>query len=446
MKKLIGALALAAMVATSAFAELSFGGWVRTLPTFVGSDGDGIKTSALTASWGGPFWTRFDATWTSDDGKAGAAIRLNADAGGVGLHDDVGIWLKPIDMIKIQIGGLDNFGGLRGDLCYGSWDWVRPFNWVVGDEGLTFDGPQNGQGLGLLVTPMDALKIAVTLPLANTIQRADHGFGNASVAAAYTIDGIGTIKAGFFGKYNIKAATAGAAAGYYTVKDGVETSLGGATADEWAKANAAVASGAADSWGYHKKAVDAADECKRYGKIEAAFDLTAVDRLFVTVGGSFTIAQSDWFKKAGMGNAKDGFNEMVKIGAGASYGITEAFKLSGSFAMLMFNGDVKNGTKSVDPVMQFGVGADYALSDVFGISGDVRMLLPNNDMDAVLSFLVGLNGQVTSNASLGIGFQGLVGLGKDSPNDKELNFPVVGARDKADKFAWCVPIKAQLSF
>ena len=162
MKKLIGALALAAMVAASAFAEVSFGGWVRTLPTYVGSNGEDIKTGALSASWGGPFWARFDSSWTSDDGKAGLNMRLNADKGGVGTHDDVGIWLKPIDQIYVQVGALWNFAGLRGDMCYGSWNWLRPTNcWLIEDEGLTFNpGSAHGkQGVGINIVSTDELSL-----------------------------------------------------------------------------------------------------------------------------------------------------------------------------------------------------------------------------------------------------------------------------------------------
>ena len=407
MKKLIGALALAAMVATSAFAEVSFGGWVRTLPTFVGSNGEDIKTGALSASWGGPFWARFDSSWASDDGKAGLNMRLNADAGGVGTHDDVGIWLKPIDMVTVQIGSLWNFAGLRGDFCYGSWNWLRPNTWIADDEGLTFNpGSAHGaQGIGVLIAPTEALKIVINSQLANTLQRGDEGLGKSSIAAAYTIDGIGTIKAGFFGDYN------------------------------------------------------AAGDASKYGTIEGAFDLTAVDKLFLTVGVAYRIASSDYWKGVHANDGKkdrkaDGAaasiserianayastkeNYMLKAALGASYGITEAFKLSASFAMFMFNKDVAD-----DPMMQFGVGVDYALNDTFGLVADVRMLMPNNKADPSLSFLAGITGSVGSNASLGIGFQGGVGFG-DKAN--AVRYPVISATE-ANKFAWAVPIKAELWF
>ena len=411
MKKLIGALALAAMVATSAFAEVSFGAWVRTLPTYVGSDGEDIKTSALSASWGGPFWARWDASWTSDDGKAGLKFKLAASKDGVGSHDDVGIWLKPIDQLKVEIGNLDNFGGLRSDMGFGSWDWLRPSTILVEDEGITFGRGQNGQGLGLLITPVDALKIAVVTPLENTLQRGDIGFGNASVAAGYSIDGLGTIKAGFFGEYN------------------------------------------------------AAGDASKYGRIDGAFDLTGIDKLFLTVGVSYRLASSDYWKGVHANDGKtdrkaDGTvldqtkaddakkiadnnwastteNYMLKAALAASYGITEAFKVSANFAMYMFNKDVAD-----DPAMQFGVGADYALSDSLSVTGDVRMLMPNNKIDPSLSFLVGLVGSVSSNASLGIGFQGITGFG-DKARAGDLKVVTATA---GNKFAWAVPLRAQLSF
>ena len=387
MKKLIGALALAAMVAASAFAEVSFGGWVRTLPTYVGSNGEDIKTGALSASWGGPFWARFDSSWTSDDGKAGLNMRLNADKGGVGTHDDVGIWLKPIDQIYVQVGALWNFAGLRGDMCYGSWNWLRPTNcWLIEDEGLTFNpGSAHGkQGVGIQITPVEALKIVINTPLENSLQRGDIGLGNASIAAAYTIDGIGTIKAGFFGDYSA---------------DG---------------------------------------DASKYGTIEGAFDLTAIDKLYLTAGVSFRMAASDYWKANKLTDlSKASGLYMLKAALGASYGITEAFKISASFAMLMFNKDVAD-----DPAMQFGVGIDYALNDTVGLIADVRMLMPNNNADPTMSFLAGIVAGVSSNASLGIGFQGAVGLG-DKANKGKL---IVVEATEPNKFAWAVPIKAELWF
>ncbi|MBR5966874.1 MAG: hypothetical protein IK015_12245 [Treponema sp.] len=387
MKKLFGVLFFAAVAVVSAFAEITFGGWVRTLPTFVGSDGKDIKTCATAVSWGEHFWSRFDATWISEDGKAGLTMRLNADSNGVNLHDDVGIWLKPIDMIKIQIGWHENFGELRGDLCYGSWDWLRPSTIVIEDEGITFSSAPNKQGLGLEITPTDTLKIVILTPLEAVLQRGDYGFGETCVETAFTFGEIGTVKAGFFGEYT---------------KDTVE------------------------------------GDSKKYGRIEAAFDLIGIEKLFVTVGAAFRLASSDYWKGNALTDASK-INElyMLKTALGASYGITEALKLSATFATLLFNKDVAN-----NPATVFGVGVNYALNDALGLVADVRMLMPNNDKDATLSFMMGLDAAINSNASLGVGFQGVVGLGdKATPSALQ----IVEAAGN-NKFVWAVPIKAELTF
>ena len=444
MKKLIGALALAAMVATSAFAEVSFGAWLCALPTIVGFDGEDVKGAGISNPWGyGARTARLDINWTSDDGKAGMTMGVYNDAAnGLGASDAADFWIKPVDAVQITVGQMDNFTGLRGDLCYGSWNWLRPNTWKVEDEGLTFSGISD-LGLGIQLFPVEGLQVFASLPMTEVsgkssaaLSRMDKAFGNGKIGAAYTIDGIGTIKAQFLGKYDInaaKAAVTGAvgANSWYTTKNNVRTQQ--TTYDDAITAVKSDTDGKT-TMDFTTKALDAttaADENKRYGTIEAAFDLTAVDKLFVTIGGAFTIADKDWFV------ADAGSQEQIKLALGASYGITEAFKLSASFAMLKYHSDVAD-----DPVFQFGVGGDYAINDVLGVVADVRMLLPNNDADPTLSFLVGLNGAVGSNASLGLGFQGIVGLG-DKATKGDLK--VVQATE-ADKFAFAVPIRASIWF
>ena len=445
MKKLIGALALAAMVATSAFAEVSFGAWLCTLPTLIGSDGDGIKGAAVSNPWGwGARPARLDINWTSDDGKAGMTMGVYSGFdGSIGGADAMDMWIKPIDQVKITIGKMDNFNGLRGDLCYGSWNWLRPNTAREGlwGEGITFSATGD-QGIGLQIFPVEALQIFASLPLAasqgakypTVLTRMDKAFGKGSIGAAYTIDGIGKIKVQMKGQYDKKDAKAATAAGYY--KDGVYQAAT-ATAD-----NIYV-----DGWTY-QKAGDAVNASTKFGTFEAAFDLTAVDKLLATVGFAFTIADGDYWKTTAYYDTTDNvFNNMMKISLGASYGITEAFKLSADFSMLMFNGDQKNSEgDSAKPAMTFGVGLDYALTDALGLTADVRMLMPNNKVDPSLSFLVGAQYAVGSNASLGLGFQAVVGLGDKAQagNLKVVNAATVD--NELKKFIFAVPVRASIWF
>ena len=446
MKKLIGALALAAMVATSAFAEVSFGAWLCTLPTLIGSDGDGIKGAAVSNPWGwGARPARLDINWTSDDGKAGMTMGVYSDfGGGLGGADAMDMWIKPVDQVKITIGKMDNFNGLRGDLCFGSWNWLRPNTASEGlwGEGITFSATSD-QGIGIQIFPVEALQIFASLPLAasqgakypTVLTRMDKAFGKGSIGAAYTIDGIGKIKVQMKGQYDKKDATAAKAAGWYD-KDG-----NAITGDpSWAQYGAGAT--------YVKEDVAATAASTKFGTFEAAFDLTAVDKLFATVGFAFTIADGDYWKTTAFYDTTDKvFNNMMKISLGASYGITEAFKLSADFSMLMFNGDQKNSEgDSAKPAMTFGVGLDYALTDALGLTADVRMLMPNNKADPSLSFLVGAQYAVGSNASLGLGFQAVVGLGDKAQagNLKVVNAATVD--NELKKFIFAVPVRASIWF
>ncbi len=355
MKKLIGALALAAIVATSAFAEVSFGAWVCNLPTLIASDGDGIKGGGVSNPWGGWRPARADIRFNSDDGKAGMVLGVYTDfagnnptkgnGGSIGNADNTLMWIKPVDQIRLSIGAMDNWFGTRSDLCYGSWNWLRPtptgaIRW---GEGITFSATTGWDmaGLGVEIMPVEALKIFAFVPLQKqSVKTLDKVFGNGWYGAMYTIDGIGKIKAQFIADY------------------------------------------------------DETDGKKKLGTIEAAFDLTGIDKLFATVGVDFKVQDSDLYKKG---------NKMFGVTAGASYGITEAFKVAADFSIAI--------PKDGDMSLGFGVGLDYAVSDALALTADARMFMPNNDIDPALSFLVGATYACGSNASLGLGFQAVMSLG-----------------------------------
>ena len=447
MKKLIGALALAAMVATSAFAEVSFGAWLCNLPTLIGSDGDGIKGGGVSNPWGGWRPARFGVNWTADDGKVGMIMGMAYDVGtGIVNFDANEMWFKPIDQIKLHVGQMDNFNALRSDLCFGSWNWLRPNTALAWGEGITFSQTSDA-GLGLQIFPLEGLQIFASLPLATSLDRMDKVFGKGTVGAGYTIDGIGTIKAQFKGQYDISqsAAVKAAGVGDYVKGDSV-IEAGNAASEDVMKL-----------LGYTKvttaiTAKAAGDPYKKYGTFEAAFDLTAVDKLFATVGFAFTIADSDYWKgvkfaKVDDKNSTISFNNQMKFALGASYGITEAFKVSADFAMFLYNSEQKNGKDdSAKPSMSFGVGLDYAVSDALGLVADVRMLMPNNDIDPLMSFLVGANYAIGSNGSLGLGFQAVMALGDKAGAG---SLPVVTAAkvdNELKKFIFAVPIRASIWF
>ena len=74
------------------------------------------------------------------------------------------------------------------------------------------------------------------------------------------------------------------------------------------------------------------------------------------------------------------------------------------------------------------------------------MLMPNNKADPSLSFLVGAQYAVGSNASLGLGFQAVVGLGDKAQagNLKVVNAATVD--NELKKFIFAVPVRASIWF
>ena len=370
MKKLIGTAMLAALLATSAFAEITFGAWLRVLAAPVASNGDDIVSGMVNSWGGGARVARLDVRGTSEDEKVGFAMEVFNDVGGISAGDNYAIWAKPWDFLKVSFGRYD-YTAFRGDLCFGSWNWIRPYNWLFNDEGLTFDPLGNQCGIQLELTPIEGLLIMWNLPIGSNADAwgpAYKMFQKQDIAAKYTIGDIGTIKAGWEGQtseYN--------------------------------------------------------GDAKKLGDINVAFDLTAVENLYLTVGVKINIANSDY--------KVDG-TKILKAAAGMSYQILDNFKLSASVGVQTY--------KTIDPALQAGVGVDVGLTDALTLSADVRALFSDlGDIDPTISFLVGLQYNISSNGYIGIGFQGSTnscGFLNEGWQSDIMKSP------KADAFCWAVPI------
>ena len=456
MKKLIGALALTALIAASAFAEVSFGAWICNLYTPVAYNGDTVQSGGLSNPWGGARTARLNVGWISDDGKAG----MNADyyiEGGtsVSVGDQANIWLRPVEAFKISAGKLDNYANERGDLTFGSWNWLRPSAWIANDEGLTFSDV-GGFAFALELFPVDALHIWAGMPVtAGAMQKVTTAFGNSHIGASFKIGDFAKIKAQFLGQYsathkNAVAASAGSAisaGNSYYVKDSGEYVDVGADV----KNVSGVQFWDADDEKYYalkvaEEALTADDtavtasgatDAKKFGTIEAAFDLVGIDKLFVTLGGAFTIANSDYWKASTAKYDKGwSLDPMAKVALGASYGITETLKLSLSTAAFFFSSDAAMS----DPVIQIGAGVDFGVTDKLAIAFDVRALIPTaSAYDPTLAFLLGGTYAIGSNGSLGAGFQLLF-----NNNDQGILGGTVALDGGSVGFA--VPIRMQVSF
>ena len=393
-KTLIAVAAAAALTATSAFAEITFGAWLRTLTAPVASNGEDTVVGTAN-SWGwGARTARIDINGVSEDGKAGFAMNVFNDMSmDISAGDRAVLWVKPVDMIKISVGKYDSpDNGLRGDFCYGSWNWLRPYNWGFDGEGLTFDGIWR-KGMMIEADPIEGLHAFVVIPMEDAnadsyYKKAEDTYRNVQIGFGYAIDGVGKLKAQYIGDDS-----------YTTDAEGDR------------------------------------DETKTTGQIGVAFDLNAVENLYVTVGARFGIADKDY--------APDYLK--MAFTAGASYQVSDAMKFSvdGGYKQYQDKTVGKDGDKK-DNEFFVGAGVDYTIMDGLNLAADVRYKnigYGKEGDDGAISFLVGVNKSVSSNGSLGIGFQGATnGCGFVQSDRKGL------VANEADDFVWAIPVSVSVWF
>lgn len=375
MKKTLIAAAAAVALTASAAAEITFGAWLRTLPTFVASNGDDT-VAFVTNSWGGSARTaRLDINAVSEDGNVGFACGyFDPMNGSIGDSGSARMWVKPIEQVKLTVGSMspdNNVGGYRRDFCYGSWNWLRPSNWLTDGEGYLIDGVgdwgDHKTGALIEVFPVEGLNAYVMVPLAadGSAELAEDVYKKVQVGGNYAIDGVGTISAVFIG---------------------ANTKVG--------------------------------DDVAKTGTIEAAFELTSVENLFVGVGFKMAIQDEDLVATTA---------DKMSVKLGVSYQVNEDAKVYANGGYYMFNKGKDDA--GMDPRFEFGVGVDYNLGDGLGLNADVRYLSKANDADNTdkLSFLAGLTKGISSNGLIGLGFQGMTNY-------------------NADKFGWEIPVRVEMWF
>ncbi len=171
MKKLIGTVAVAALLASAAFAEISLSGWGRGLWAPVGYDGD-LKMTHGT-SWGDA--ERIGVTVAGNSENIGFAFAFHADGGDIGIHDIAYVWAKPWDWLKVTIGKIQD-DTLRVNANFGQFKWLRTGAGNAGED-ITFqrfggyDGYKCGgdfNGAEIALTPVDGLYIAAGFKIDTT--------------------------------------------------------------------------------------------------------------------------------------------------------------------------------------------------------------------------------------------------------------------------------------
>ncbi|MBP3365617.1 MAG: hypothetical protein J6K96_01350 [Treponema sp.] len=424
MKKTLIAVAAAAALATSsAFAEITFGAWLRSVLVPIANDGGDSKDfrAGLTQSWGGAARTSvLGVNWITEDGNAGSTFEIrNPSDGTITMGDRSVMWFKPVEMLKLSVGLFDSGdNGFREGWGFGAWNWLRPNRttnlWFNGDDSI-MDGTGGRSGLMAELTPIEGLTVMAIVPYAtvdNSYVSTDWSYNvykKTQAGVAYSIDGIGKVKVLWTGQNEV-----------YKAND------------------------------------------KKYdymGDIGVAFDLTAVENLYVAVGGKFSIADKEYCNavndkqlevKVGKTTKKIDANTLgvATISLAATYNVMENLAVSLAGGVKIFR------DSDFDPQFGIGGGIEYGIMDGLKAVADVRYMSKmkgekkvNNvtyeyEEDDAFSFLVGIQKNVANSASIGIGFEGVTNgagfAGIPAGKDKE---------GKAyDGFMWSVPVVFELSF
>lgn len=466
MKKLIGSVAIAALLAGAAFAEIGISSWGRAIVSPVASNGE------RNVYWMGTSWT---------DGKGGQPratglsffassenVGFNVDMCGENItaNDTAYFWAKPIDQVEVRIGRIQEGTG-RGNLCFGLWDWIRGGSAAIFGEDFTFLRTTN-DGFSVKITPIDGLWAVAAVDMGNGSDEwykcYSNGTNNTRYAVGYNIENIGSIRAQWI-----------------TRKSGEK------------------------DVNWNGKIGKKGDDIKTdtfYGIINPAFDFTGVDGLFVTVGAYIPTAKVYSLTKKDAVEAADGLRivkgattvstyaatdtvdagdtiiKAAKAASATSYTASQAdvtqvnlggtYKISDALAVQLgvglkfgvWNGDTNEyGDVTHDDNFGFtiGGGVTYDFGNSIAVVGDVRYAnqwyagsgslqegarkWTENDQ---LVFLVGVTKSLT-NGYVGVGFEGgAYGFGQPALYSNKDKPAVTSAAAKT--FTWSVPVVISASF
>ncbi len=473
MKKLIGSIALTALLGSAAFAEISISSWGRAIVAPVASNGE------RNVYWMGTSWTDAKGGQTRSTGLTFSASSENVgfvvDMCGESIttNDQAMFWAKPIDQITVSMGRIQEGTG-RGNLCFGLWDWARGSSPAVFGEDFTYM-QTDINGFAVKIEPISGLWAVAAVDMNNSSAEwykcYSNGTNNTRYGIGYDIENIGSVRAQWI------------------------TRVSGEKDSNWN-----------GKWNKDKNEADKTDTF--YGIINPAFDFTGVDGLFLTVGAYIPTAKVYSYTKKDAVAAKNGVYWDGKAsgatGAGAvlpakgtnagdtdpfwiveptkaseaSYSATQAdvtqvnlggtYKISDALAVQfglglkfgVWNGDV-NSDNEVTHADNLGfavaAGASYDFGNSITLLGDVRYAnqwyvasgsvaegsrkWTENDQ---MIFLVGVKKALT-NGSISVGFEGgAYGVAMPALYSNDKNDALTSAASK--QFTWSVPLVIEASF
>ncbi len=376
MKKIVG------IIAAAAFAEINISSWNRAVFEPVHYDGDTLRSMT------GPSWgvakdgkTRSGLSFSGSTENAGIAIDIHAE--GIGTGDNANVWVKPVDMLTVKFGQMDNNWG-RLDHCFGTWDYAR---FKFGDqylgEGLADIGRKKGRGAEITLQPVEGL----------------------------VIDYEANFKDGKNHTYEVMWEESSTMIGYKADFGFIRAIVNGETA----------------------RAYGDATSTSPAASIALAADITAVENLVLKFGVKIpTYLQNT--------------DSYVKAAAAADYNL-DALALHANAILNVLPKKFEDGKATLGNIgAAFGVGLDYAFSDAWKLVTDFRFKTWTNENkadpkdykleDPGFGAYVGLQQQL-SNATFAFGAQfgkGSMTSYKDTDTFKD------------DSFTFAVPLTITASF
>ena len=454
MKKLVATAAVAAVLGSVAFADVNIGSWVSGVWGFGNgkSNYDSEKNDFYTAntqSWGGNGpRTAIDATGSTD--YIGFQLQIFGNGTDLGMGDNAKIWWTPIEQFRLQLGHISD-DTLRSDAVYGMWDTYR-----LGAVRKGFDGTADGEDIGLIsnreeegwtfmgqgtdgsvlsVSPIEGLQFFASLGFpfgdagttTETTYYSDEDCKNKlntvivdgkyynsnskSWEKAYTKksvvagDNPSVNLAEVFGRKS-KYAMAYTIEGIGTVKVGLDTTPARVT--------------------------DKDGKAKDQNIINAAFDLSAVENLKVSIGAFIPTVQKITAFEMAVGNL---------VNASAKYNM-DALTISARVGTVIGTAyENKDGELKKDGGFGFlvGGGIDFDVMESITVFGEadyangIYYSRSETDYSDVFDFGIGVR-KSYDGGSVSVAFEGAT------------NNNGMFACAKADDFAWCVPIVIRQSF
>ncbi len=193
MKKALAILSAVALVATAATAEVNVGAWGRAAFIPAVSSGSGDPVADFAPNWGGK--GRVGVNFSGSSDNVGFNLNLDSSGSTPGIGDQAKIWVKPADMIKVEL------GKVQGDVLRGKFGDFGLFgDYAAGGEDDIFARFYPKYGTLVNLTPAEGVYIGAALDAGDTgALKTVNMFKKIQVGAGYTIANVGLIRAQYIG-------------------------------------------------------------------------------------------------------------------------------------------------------------------------------------------------------------------------------------------------------